>query len=180
MNTKTNTTTENATETKETNMNPIKITKRNRNKIAQELHERFPAVGSLERVIELIADAKDSHAAEDAIEAALDAQSKGSVVPASYKARYAARGNPANCGDDFAHEFESVISTTNGKGKKMVDMEALREIAERNGIGNWFDHYVTKDLNNGMVRMNIGNRLRARIKKGEKLEYWPTKVSFAK
>lgn len=45
---------------------------------------------------------------------------------------------------------------------------ALREFAERNGV--WNDKYLELP-NPGLIRMNIGNRLRAKIKRGEAVEW---------
>ena len=82
-------------------------------------------------------------------------QEKASVVPDSYKARY---GADQNCGDDVADRL---------KGHNPHD------IAKDNGIDaneKWGLKRIAqgkKPLNNGMLRMNLGNVLRGRIKRGE-------------
>ena len=99
---------------------------------------------------------------------------RGSKVPPAYKARYKLRGDPDSCGDDFAKEFASTVTTMNGT-KPICNVALLEEIAERNEID--FQRY--EQLNPGMKRMNVGNKLRARIKRGEKLNWWPHPVPFA-
>lgn len=60
-------------------------------------------------------------------------------------------GKDANCGDDVAEAL------------KGADLDALLVFAAGNGID--VDKYA--HLNNGQKRMNVGNRLRAMVKKGE-------------
>ena len=57
------------------------------------------------------------------------------------------------------------IDFTNEKGKvvRRIDTGKLRALAEANEV--WDDKYAR--LNPGQQRMNVGNRLRAKIKKGE-------------
>lgn len=60
-------------------------------------------------------------------------------------------GKDANCGDAVADAL------------KGADLDALTEFANANGVDT--DKYA--HLNNGQRRMNIGNRLRNMVKKGE-------------
>ena len=80
---------------------------------------------------------------------------KSSVVPDSYKARY---GAAQNCGDDVAERLKGhdpfLVATDNG-----IDAE------QKWGVGRIA--HGKKPLNNGMIRMNLGNVLRGRIKRGE-------------
>ena len=79
----------------------------------------------------------------------------GSVVPDSYKIRY---GKEQNCGDDIAD---------------LLKGEDVGAIAAANGIdaeAKWGEGRVAQGktpLNPGMVRMNLGNVLRGRAKRGE-------------
>ena len=75
-----------------------------------------------------------------------------SVVPAEYKERY---GKDGNCGDEVAQALAGI------KG------EALAEVATRNGI----DFKRWEHLNPGMQRMNLGNMLRARGRRGDKIVF---------
>ncbi len=72
-------------------------------------------------------------------------QVKASLVPDSYKERY---GPSQNCGDEFAG---------------LMAGNDVKDIAADNGINlkRW------KGKNPGMVRMNLGNVLRGRVKRGE-------------
>lgn len=151
-----------------------KLTKRNRTKHENELFERFPAVGSLEKLQKLVAEANTTEDAEAAVEAYLDSLSTGSKIKPKYKAKYAANGDPRSCGDDFAKAFAAMVTKTNLSGQQVCDVELLRKIADKNDA--WQDKYSS--LNIGMQRMNVGNRLRAKIKRGEKI-WWPEKASFA-
>ena len=79
----------------------------------------------------------------------------GSVVPDSYKLLY---GKDQNCGDDIA---------------ELLKDEDVYGVAKENGIDaheKWGEGRVDKGktpLNPGMVRMNLGNVLRGRVKRGE-------------
>lgn len=72
-------------------------------------------------------------------------QLRKSVVKDSFKTRY---GPTQNCGDDVA---------------ALLLENDLDEVKEANGI----DMSRWKKLNPGMQRMNLGNVLRGRIKRGE-------------
>lgn len=87
----------------------------------------------------------------------------GSAVKERYKQRYAAAGDPTSCQDDISQVLKSYVTTTNDKGKPIVDMDALAEVATQNGID--LERY--EGLNRGMIRMNVGNRLRGLIRNGE-------------
>ena len=94
------------------------------------------------------------------IEAAIDEAKKDnrrSIVPQTYKVRYAK--HQGTCGDDMALELKA--ETTGAFGK--LDLPRLKEIAEQNGLD------VTKyaKLNPGQWRMNVGNRLRGKLDRGE-------------
>ncbi len=75
-------------------------------------------------------------------------QVKRSVVPDSYKTRYRQETGQDNCGDDVAEVL---------KGHDVY------EVMAQNGIPT--DRWEGR--NPGMVRMNLGNVLRGRVKRGE-------------
>lgn len=85
---------------------------------------------------------------------------KGSIVPDSYRYQY---GVDQNCGDDVALRLKE--RTTDGHGK--ADMVAVAEVASRNGLADKYDGWVSRGLNNGQLRMNLGNMLRGKVRKGE-------------
>lgn len=87
------------------------------------------------------------------------AKRKGSVIPDDYRYRY---GADQNCGDEMARNLTDRVTKPEG-----VDLEACRDIAARNGIEDRFDQWLARDLNPGMVRMNLGNVLRGKLRRGE-------------
>lgn len=103
-------------------------------------------------------------ATEAELLAALEAASKrkGSVIPDDYRVQY---GVDQNCGDDVAIRLKDATTGTDGK----TDMAAVERIAGANGLGDKFDQWVGRGLNNGMVRMNLGNMLRAKARKGDEV-----------
>lgn len=96
----------------------------------------------------------------DRIEAGLEEAAKrsGSVVPDQYRYGY---GVDQNCGDDVA----VVLKAHCGGGlKEPMDLSKLEEVVDTNGIRDRFDVWMTKGLNNGMLRMNTGNVLRGMVR----------------
>lgn len=85
---------------------------------------------------------------------------KGSVIPDDYRYRY---GADQNCGDAVAKALTDKVTDP----KTGVDLEACRSIAAINGVEDRFDVWMDKDLNPGMVRMNLGNVLRGMARRGE-------------
>lgn len=100
-------------------------------------------------------------ATEADLEAALAALAarKGSVIPDSYRHQY---GVDQNCGDDIAVRLKDATTGPDGK----ADMAAVERVASENGLADDFDRWVSRGLNNGMVRMNLGNKLRGLARKG--------------
>lgn len=98
------------------------------------------------------------------VEAALEAAlaRKGSVIPDDYRHQY---GVDQNCGDDLAKRLKDATTGPDGK----TDMDAVERIAGQNGLGDRFDSWAARGLNNGMVRMNLGNVLRGKARKGEEV-----------
>ena len=79
------------------------------------------------------------------------------IVKNKYKKRY--QQNKNRCGDELS---EVLSGATIGENKK-IDLDKLIEIGKDNGVdvNERWGH-----LNNGMIRMNLGNFLRNCIKKG--------------
>lgn len=132
-------------------------------KVVATLPTTLPAA-----TLEGILAAADLELAQDellaSLQAAIDEASrrKGSVVPDDYRHRY---GVDQNCGDDVAKRLTAKVTTPNG-----VDIEACREVAAANGKADRFDTWMAKDLNPGMIRMNLGNVLRGMARRGEKVQ----------
>lgn len=116
------------------------------------------------RLAGLVAAQNPDEVTEDELrEAIAKAQAKkGSIVPDEYRYRY---GVDQNCGDDIAQRLKD--RTTDGKGN--ADMEAVAEVAAKNGLSDRFDGWVARGLNNGQLRMNLGNMLRGKVRKGEEV-----------
>ena len=72
-------------------------------------------------------------------------QIKASLVRDSFKARY---GASQNCGDEFA---------------ELLSELDIKQVAKDNGISL----YKWRGKNPGMIRMNVGNVLRGRVRRGE-------------
>jgi hypothetical protein len=96
---------------------------------------------------------------EDALEEA--AARRGSVIPDHYRHQY---GADQNCGDGLA---AALLAAAGGGCKDDLDMAALEAVAGENAVGDRFDGWMTKGLNNGMVRMNLANVLRGKVRRGE-------------
>lgn len=84
---------------------------------------------------------------------------RGSIVPLDYRLRY---GADQNCGDRMALALTAAVTKPEG-----VDMAAVAEIAAANGATEKHDRWLDKGLNNGQVRMNLGNVLRGKVRRGE-------------
>lgn len=113
--------------------------------------------------LEGLVAAQDAEAiTADALQEAIDkaAAKKGSIIPDSYRHQY---GVDQNCGDDIAVALKA--KTTDGKGNALMD--AVAEVAAANGLADKYDNWVARGLNNGQLRMNLGNMLRGKARKGE-------------
>lgn len=85
---------------------------------------------------------------------------KGSIVNPKYKKQY---GSGQNNGDDIAVELQFYCVVKDDKGRERTSEVMLRQVCEVNEID--FSRY--EHLNIGQQRMNVGNRLRGRLKKGK-------------
>jgi hypothetical protein len=105
----------------------------------------------------------------------------GNVVPEKYRQKY---GKAQNCGDEMALALKEYVTVVgkNEKGKEveLCDIDLLAEVALSNGLSlDPWDH-----LNIGMKRMNLGNVLRGRLNKGQRVQVgaqvWEAKEPEAK
>ena len=87
---------------------------------------------------------------------------RGSVIPDDYRVQY---GVDQNCGDDVADKLRKRTTGPDGK----CDMAAVEQVASENGMADDYDRWVSRGLNNGMVRMNLGNKLRAKARRNEQV-----------
>lgn len=103
--------------------------------------------------------AKEAEAHEAAVEeGAAEPKLPRSVVPPRYKTLYAATDN--TCGDVLATAFKKYTTGKNADGREALDMSKLEEVAKANDVP-----MIGK--NNGLIRMNVGNRLRGLLKHGK-------------
>jgi hypothetical protein len=86
-----------------------------------------------------------------------------SVVRNSYKLKYQPHG--ATCGDDLAYRLREDLKTIGDDGEERIDLERLLAFAIANDC--WVSTYAR--LNPGMQRMNVVNRLRAKVRKGHEV-----------
>ena len=89
----------------------------------------------------------------------------GAMVKPKYRDLYKQYSD--SCGDDMACALKDatvrVEKTKRGKDREVMDEGSLAKIAKNNGIDvSKYDH-----LNPGQTRMNVGNRLRGMLRKGE-------------
>lgn len=86
-------------------------------------------------------------------------ESHGSVVKQKYREKY----QPFNHtnGDELAKRLTDAVSVKVGNSVR-IDRQKLRKVALSNEV--WDTKY--RHLNPGLARMSIGNRLRAKMRKG--------------
>lgn len=93
----------------------------------------------------------------------------GSIVPNKYRLRY---GVTQRCGDDVAETLSAFVTLPRA-GKKDIDggldRARLRAVAEVNGLADRLADYEARELNGGLLRMNISNILRGMVRRGEKV-----------
>lgn len=85
-----------------------------------------------------------------------------SIVKKSYKRAY--RPFHQTCGDDFAGLLRQHLEIVTEEGKR-IDPDRLERFAKANDC--WVPSYA--QLNVGQRRMNVGNRLRAKVAKGHEV-----------
>lgn len=99
----------------------------------------------------------------------------GSVVPEKYRIKY---GVTQRCGDEVAEALSGYVTLPRA-GKKDIDggldRSKLREVARANGLEAKLDEYENATnrngdpLNGGLIRMNISNILRGKVRRGEQV-----------
>lgn len=98
-----------------------------------------------------------------------DEDAGGSIVPNKYRIKY---GVTQRCGDDVAEELSAFVTLPRA-GKKDIDggldRARLRAVAEQNGLGDRLAEYEHRELNGGLLRMNISNILRGMVRRGERV-----------
>lgn len=86
-----------------------------------------------------------------------------SVVKSKYREKY--QPHKFTCGDTLALRLRKEFMRKNEDGKLRLDWPSFTKFAKANQV--WVGEYM--QLNPGMRRMNIINRLRARVRQGEKI-----------
>lgn len=103
---------------------------------------------------------------EDADEDGEEKPSK-SIIKRKYRERY--KPHDMTCGDNWAAKFSDAVTMLDDAGELKISPALLRDFAKANDC--WVPAY--RSLNVGMQRMNIGNRLRAKIRKGHEPVFPP-------
>lgn len=87
-----------------------------------------------------------------------------SIVKRKYKQAY--RPFKHTCGDDLSQLITKHLKVVDDEtGEERIDEDRLARFAKANDV--WVSDY--RNLNVGMRRMNIANRLRAKVRKGHKI-----------
>lgn len=86
----------------------------------------------------------------------------GSIVPQKYREIY---GAAQNCGDEMALALTAYVTDVEGE----LILENLREVAAANDIDDRLAKWEYKGLNGGLLRMNTGNVLRGKLRRGEQV-----------
>lgn len=84
----------------------------------------------------------------------------GSIVPQKYREIY---GAAQNCGDAMALALTNFVTNADGD----LILENLTQVAIDNDIEYRLAKWVNKGLNGGLLRMNTGNVLRGKLRRGE-------------
>jgi len=90
---------------------------------------------------------------------------RSGVMVLKYHNAYMNQGGGSGDDLDVAMRDAVLKPVKDAKNKFALDWNALEDIADRHDV--WNPAY--KDLNPGMARMNVSNRLRAMLRKGEKV-----------
>jgi len=90
---------------------------------------------------------------------------RSGVMVLKYHTEYMNKGGGSGDDLDVALREAVLKPVKDAKNKFALDWNALEDIADRHDV--WNPSY--KDLNPGMARMNVSNRLRAMLRHGEKV-----------
>lgn len=111
------------------------------------------AMSAMVEASEAIADLDETNSAEPIVK-----KYRSSIVKPKYRVRYAPLND--SCGDEWVGAFNDATKDDDGR----MSLDALHAIGSQNGVdvaGRWGIR------NPGQQRMNLGNVLRARFRKGE-------------
>ena len=90
------------------------------------------------------------------------------AVDDGYRERYVHDNNiRTESGSASIHCGDEVSRSMLGLGQTEV-----KSVARENGLEEKHDSYQERDLNPGMIRMNIGNMLRAKVNRGEEVTFF--------
>lgn len=92
-----------------------------------------------------------------------DGEQSRSVVKRKYKTKY--KPFKAKCGDELSLQITKHLTVKDEDGKPCIDQDKLVRFAKANEC--WDPAY--RNVNGGMRRMNVANRLRAKVRKGYKV-----------
>jgi len=120
---------------------------------------------SSKRKAKPIVEEDESEDAEDGDEEDEPEDESRSVVKSKYRKLYRPTRN--TCGDDLARLISGYVSVGKGKLRK-TDEAKLMAFAKRNGV--WHPDYA--NINVGLRRMSIGNRLRRKVNKEKHEIIW--------
>lgn len=102
----------------------------------------------------------------EGFEMPVEEEEPGSIVPASYKREYKARGDETRCSDWLCEVIDPLVTLpmmSKGRvqkeiSRRTVNLEALRILCKANGVDkDW------PSLNNGQRSMNMRNMLRSKV-----------------
>lgn len=116
-----------------------------------------PLTGSAQAVLATLQGRKIKHATKPT-------QQKGNVIKPQYRPGYKVNNG---CGDNIQRELAAEFVVDNPEtGKPQLLLKEFRAWA--NSYGLWDAKY--ESLNPGMARMNVGNKVRGRIRNGETIK----------
>lgn len=100
----------------------------------------------------------------------IEVESEGrSIIKSKYRQIYRPHHNTN--GDDLAQQLREYLVTEDQDGEERIDVELLVRFAKANDC--WVESYSSLP-NTGMMRLNIGNRLRAKVRKDPEYAIkWP-------
>lgn len=91
-----------------------------------------------------------------------------SIIKRKYKESYKQRALKVSCSDEIAVHLAAHLKVKGDDGKPRIDPAALKRLAQANGC--WDPKYV--HLNMGQQRMNVVNRLRAKVRRDQHDIVW--------
>src|SRR5262245_54259772 len=95
----------------------------------------------------------------------LDGDRMSGIIADKYALRYREHGGSS--GDELAKRLRGYLFFTAKNGRERMDRAKLVRFAKANGM--WDEKYAR--LNDGQVRMNVSNKVRARLRRGAKVNW---------